>query len=260
MRIFLDLDPGFNQLWHATQGIDMNLSAHTDFVTIGKRIGSDGCAIPTCGVQWLGTLQPLVLDICSPAPLLHDAFTSIGNWRGYGSIEHGGVFYGQKAHSLRAFIDLPRKSRENFLLAFAIDPGETRDLEALRRHGWKLVEPCQVATTPQQYLEFVSSSKAEFGIAKSGYVASRCGWFSDRSICYLGSGRPVIAQDTAFSDFLPVGAGLFRFNSTDDILHAMDEINHHYDVHSKAARALAEDQFDSDKVLSALLHSLGLSS
>jgi hypothetical protein len=258
IRVYLDLDPAFIQLWHAVQGIDMRFAAHTHFVTIGQAIGQADCAVPTRGRTWITTPQPIVLSSWPVADrITQDGLTTVGNWRGYGSIEHEGILYGQKAHSLRQFITLPTRTREKFLPALAIHPGETRDLEALRANGWHLLDPAQVADTPAHYQQFLQGSKAEFGIAKSGYVASRCGWFSDRSIGYLASGRPVIAQETGFSRFLPTGAGLFAFQTADDVLAALAKLNADYPRHARAARALAEEFFDSDKVLSRLLQRIG---
>ncbi len=111
------------------------------------------------------------------------------------------MFYGQKAHSLRPLMKLPTLTNEKFMPAMAIHPDESKDLEALKENKWQLLDPQQLTGTPLSYQHFVQGSKAEFGIAKSGYVASRCGWFSDRSVCYLASGRPVIAHETGFSEF-----------------------------------------------------------
>lgn len=258
LRVYLDLDPAFVQLWHAVQGIDMRFAGHTHFVTIGQAIGQPDCPVPTCGLTWIPTLQPVVLDHWpAVGPIVHDALTTVANWRGYGSIEHEGVFYGQKAHSLRPLISLPVRTRERFLLALAIHPDERKDLDALAANGWELVDPVEVAGTPARYRSFLQGSKAELGITKSGYVASRCGWFSDRSICYLASGRPVIAQETGFSRFLPTGAGLFAFETAEDVLAAIEELNGDYPRHARAARALAEECFDSDKVLTRLLKRIG---
>jgi hypothetical protein len=258
-RVYLDLDPAFNQLWHTTQNVDMRFASHNHFVTVGNAIGQATCPIPTCGIQWVSTLQPIVLDYWPPSTVIsHNAFTTVGNWRGYGSIESEGVFYGQKAHSLRAFIDLPSRTAEKFALALAIDPGETRDLNALEKNGWILLDPLELAGTPQQYRKFVSESKAEFGIAKSGYVVSRCGWFSDRSVCYLASGRPVVAQDTGFSSYLPCGEGLFAFSTHSEALAAIETINRDYPSQSKAARAIAVEYFESTRVISKLFFALGL--
>ena len=115
-----------------------------------------------------------------------------------------------------------------------------------------------MAHTPAGYQRFVRGSKAEFGIAKSGYAAARCGWFSDRSVCYLASGRPVIAQETGFSDYLPIGKGLFAFETIDEVLASIEALNGDYDRHARAARAVAEEYFDSDRVLDRLLYALGV--
>lgn len=259
-RVYLDLDPGFVQLWHAAQGIDMRFARHTHFVTIGQAVGRPDCAVPTCGLRWVTTPQPIVLEHWPVADrITYDALTTVGNWRGYGSIEYQGVFYGQKAHGLRTLIDLPIRTREKFLLALAIHSGETKDLAALAENGWKLADPGRVAGTPGDYQRFIQGSKAEFGIAKSGYVAARCGWFSDRSLCYLASGRPVIAQQTGFDRFVPTGAGLFAFETAEDVIAAIEALNSDYPRHARAAREIAEEHFDSDKVLARLLGQIGVS-
>ncbi|HJQ26311.1 MAG TPA: hypothetical protein VKA60_20525 [Blastocatellia bacterium] len=253
-RVYLDLDPAFNQIWHEAYGIDMRFAAHTHFVTVGQAIGKPSCPVPTCGLKWLTTWQPIVLAHWPQAERIdHDALTTIANWRGYGSVEYQGTFYGQKAHSLRRFIELPRRSDEQFMLALAIHPDERKDIAALAENHWQLLDPSQVVRTPQRYQRFIQGSKGEFGIAKSGYAVSHCGWFSDRSVCYLASGRPVIAQATGFSRFLPVGEGLFAFASTDEAVAAIGQLNRDYAAHARAARHLAEAVFDSDKVLTRFL-------
>jgi hypothetical protein len=258
VRVYLDLDPAFNQLWHTAQGIDMRFAGHNRFVTVGQAIGRPECPVPTCGLSWAPTLQPVVLEHWPVAEgLTHDALTTVGNWRGYGSIEYGGVFYGQKAHSLRPLLGLPAGTDEKFLLALAIHPDEKKDLAALAGNGWRLVDPAEVAGTPANYRRFIQGSKAEFGVAKSGYVASRCGWFSDRSACYLASGRPVLAQETGFSRSLPTGEGLFAFATCDDVLAGVEALRENYPRHARAARALAEEYFDSDKVLTRFLQRIG---
>lgn len=258
-RIYLDLDPAFTQLWHTTQGIDMRFANHSHHVTVGLAIGRPESVTPTGGVHWLTTLQPVVLEYWPRAErVTRDALTTVANWRGYGSIEHDGVFYGQKAHSLRRFMELPRLVDEDFVLALSIHPDECADLTALAANGWQLVDPRQVTHTPTSYQEFIRNSWAEFGIAKSGYVVSGCGWFSDRSACYLASGRPVIAQETGFSRYLPTGNGLFAFAGVDDVLASLEALRGDYEAHARSARSLAEEFFDSRKVLADLLRRLDL--
>ena len=257
IRVYLDVDPAFTQLWDV-QGSDMRLDGHTHFVTVGRSVGEPECHVPVCGRSWITTWQPVVLDKWPIGdPIVWDGFTTVANWRSYGSVEHNGVHYGQKAHSLRTFMAVPTRSPERFLLALAIDEGEVADLACLRANDWQLLDPRRVAGSPSVYRSFVQGSKAELGIAKSGYVASRSGWFSDRSICYLASGRPVLAQETGWSRHLPTGGGLLTFETADDILRGIELINADYSHHRAAARALAQDYFDSDKVLTRLLREVG---
>jgi hypothetical protein len=259
-RVYLDLDPAFTQLWHAVQGIDMGFAEHTDFATIGLAIGEAGCPVPPCGIQWVRTPQPIVLDRwpavngCDRAAPL----TTVANWRGYGSIEYKGVLYGQKAHAWRELMPLPTRTPERFVVALAIHRDEGADLQALEANRWTVVAPSLVTATPAAFQQFVQRSKGELGVAKTGYVASRCGWFSDRSICYLASGRPVLAQETGFSRFLPTGEGIIAFEDLDQALATIEQLNARYAVHARAARAIAETFFDSDRVLPALLERLGV--
>jgi len=257
VRAFLDLDPGFNQVWQAT-GSDMGFDLHTHFVTVGVRIGAEDCPIPTLGRNWIPTLPPVVLarwPAADAAPA-RDAFTSVGHWRSYGSIEHEGVHYGQRAHALRPLFELPTRTRAGFELALGVHPDEVEDLRALREKGWGLLDPYEVAGTPGDYAAFVRGSKAELCVAKSGYVNSRSGWFSDRSACYLASGRPVVAQDTGFAHSLPVSEGLLGFDGVEEAAAMVEGVEAEPDRHGRAARQLAEEYLDSRKVLQRLLERL----
>jgi hypothetical protein len=255
-RVFLDLDPAFNQMWQA-QGIDMGFDQHSHFATIAWNIGQTGCTVPTCGRQWITTPQPVVLDRWPVATeIAHDGLTTVAHWRSYGSVTHDGIFHGQKAHAWRELMALPTLTPEKCLPALAIHSDEVRDLAALRDAGWQLLDPAEHCGSPADYQRFVQGSKAELAIAKSGYVLSRCGWFSDRSVCYLASGRPVIAHDTGFASRLPTGEGLFGFATADDILAAIDAINADYPRQCRAAREIAEENFDSRRVLPTLLDAI----
>jgi hypothetical protein len=253
LSIYVDLDPGFTQAWHR-QGVDVGLDGHDRFVTVGRLVGQPACPIPDCNRHWLTTPQPVVLDHWPYATRVrHEAATTIGHWRSYGSLVHDGIHYGQRAHATRELIRLPELTKVNVLLALGIDPAEKDDLAALNNHGWQLTDPARVASTPGAYRRFVQGSLLELGIAKRGYVESRSGWFSDRSVCYLASGRPVVAQDTGFAAWLPTGAGLLAFGTVDEAAAALDEVVGDYDRHRRAARRIADEVFDSDRVLKELL-------
>lgn len=258
-RLYVDLDPGFTQLWHA-QGIDMHLAGHDAFASVGVLLGTAGCPVPTGGIEWIPTLPPVVLDAWpeSVAPPVH-GFTTVGHWRSYGSMTVGGVHYGQKAHALRALIDLPaRMPAAHFEPALAIHPGDGSDRDALVAAGWRVLDPAVVADDPDRYRRFVAASTAEIGVAKSGYVASAAGWFSDRSACYLACGRPVVAQDTGWTRHLPAGEGLLAFTDTDSAAAAVAEVLSDRRRHAKAARLLAEDLLDARLVLARLLDGAGV--
>jgi hypothetical protein len=258
-RVFVDTDPGFGQMWQAL-GLAELFHGHDAYVTIGENIGRPECTIPTLGIDWITTPQPLVLEQWPAQPNgAGTTFTSIGAWRGpYDPIEYGGVTYGLRVHEFRRFLELPRLTGQAFELALDIDPSETRDLEALNAHGWQLVDPRAVALDPAAYREYIRRSKAEFMVAKGIYVQSRSGWFSERSICYLASGKPVLAQDTGLGDRYPTDEGLIAFRTLDEAVAGVDDISRNYARHSRTARAIAEEYFDSDKVLARLLDKLGV--
>ena len=253
--VFLDIDPGFGQMW-ADLGWHNMFTDHDHYVTIGENIGSPGCPIPSGGVQWLTTKQPVVLSAWPadhpfepPGPM-----TSIASWRGpFDPIEYQGTTYGLRVHEFRKFLAFARLSPLRVELALDIHPAETADIQALDDHGWERVPPSSVGATPSSYQQYIQHSAAEFMVAKGLYVETRGGWFSDRSICYLASGRPVVAQDTGLNDLLPTDAGLLTFNTLDEALSQTSSIVTDYQRHSVAARRVAEEHFDSTKVLSRLL-------
>jgi hypothetical protein len=256
IRVYVDLDPGFNQVWQA-QGVDRRFDGHTHFATVGQCVGTSDCDVPTAGRTWIHVLPPVVLERWMPDDRIRtDAFTTVANLRSYGPVEHNGVLFGQKIHSLRKLRELPRRVGHRFVLAAATHPDENADVTALTSAGWEFVDPVASAGTPAAYREFVSGSRAEIGIAKSGYVVSRSGWFSDRSACYLASGRPVVAQDAGFSSVLPVGAGLLSFHDEESAAEAAAQVVADYDRHSRCARDIAREWFDSDRVLGALIDSV----
>jgi hypothetical protein len=259
--VFLDIDPGFPQMWKELGLADV-FSGHDDFVTIGRNVGREGCSIPDCGLRWITTSQPIVLDRWCAQPPSDGPFTTIATWRGrYAPIEFHGDSYGLRVHRFRQFAELPRRTAgvgAAFELALDIDPGERRDLELLEENGWALVPPRRVAADPWSYQSYIARSGAEFMVAKDVYVRAWSGWFSDRSICYLASGRPVVVEDTGLAEHYPLGEGLLAFDTLDEAAEAVAEVAADRQRHARAARRVAEECFDSDKVLGGLLAQLGV--
>ena len=256
-RVFLDIDPGFPQMWREL-GLANVFEGHDDFLTVGANVGRPGCNIPTCGLEWIGTPPPVVLDRWPVVPQ-GEAFTSVVTWRGpFGPVEYGGRTYGLRVHEFRRFAELPRITGRPFEIALDIHPSDGKDRAMLEAASWSIVDPASVAGDPSAYRDYIQRSAAEFGVAKNMYVDTRSGWFSDRSICYLASGKPVLVQDTGLRDLYPIGEGLLAFSTLDEAAAGVQEICADYERHSRAARRLAEGYFDSDKVLSRLLQELGV--
>jgi hypothetical protein len=250
-RVMVDIDPGFTQFWYEAGLPGANVEGHDLYFTIGELIGTPECSIPTGGIEWLPVKPPVVLeDWRSVDPSGLDRFTTIASWRGpFGPIEHGGRRYGLKVHEFRKLIDLPRRSSESFEIALDIHPADSQDLDALRAHGWRIVDPRAVAGDPDAFHTYVQASGAEFSVAQGVYVDTNSGWFSDRTARYLASGRPALVQDTGFSRTLPVGDGLVVFGSLDQAVAGAADIPARYAEHCEAARRVAEDHFDARRVL-----------
>ncbi len=256
-RVFLDIDPGFTQMWQALGLADV-LRGHDAFVTIGERIGRSDCTIPECGLAWIPTRPPVVMEHWPAAPAAAEPFTSIGTWRGrYAPVDFAGETYGLRVHAFRHLAALPRTTQARFELALDIDAADQADIELLRANGWTLVSPLVAASDPWSYRDYIAGSGAEFMVAKDIYVRSRSGWFSDRSVCYLASGRPVVAQDTGIGELYATGEGLLAYRGLTEAHDAVERVRAEPQRHSRAARRIAAEVFDSDKVLGRLLDRLG---
>jgi hypothetical protein len=251
-RVYVDLDPGYTQFWHAN-GMDVGLEGHDFYFTVGTRIGTAGCPVPCSGVDWQPIAPPIVLDRWPPAVASVGRFTTVTTWRGaYGPAEHDGRIYGLKAHEFRRVRDLPQRSPFVFELALAIDPADAADRADLLDAGWHVAPP-DVASTPERFRDYVSASSAEFSVAQGIYVETQCGWFSDRTAAYLASGKPVLVQDTGFADTYRSGKGVVSFHTLDEAVAGAAEIASDYVEHCRSARALAEEHLNSDLVLERLL-------
>jgi hypothetical protein len=257
VRLYVDMDPAFTQLWHE-QGADVGLSHHTHHVTVGAELVGGTSALSSAGIAWQATLPPVVLHEWPIGTAGRErTLTTVANWRSYGSIEHGGRRYGQKAHSFRRLIGLPGRTEVSVAVALSIHDGDGADRQQLEESGWRLLDPVAAAGDPDRYRRFVRRSWAELGVAKAGYVDARTGWFSDRSACYLASGRPVILQDTGLASALPTGRGVLTFDDIDGAVAAIEDVAADYDGHRIAAREVAEQHLDSRCVLRRLLAMTG---
>jgi hypothetical protein len=254
---FLDIDPAIQQMWQAL-GQAAIFGRHDIYFTVGENVGKEGSLVPTCGQEWIPTRQPVVLERWRGASR-GSAFTTLATWRGpYAPIEFDGRTFGLRVHEFRRFLELPGRADADFELALDIDAVEVRDIENLKVAGWGLIPPEAVAATPARYREFIHGSLAEISIPKEVYVASRCGWFSDRSACYLASGKPVITVDTGFSARLPTGEGLLCVEDVEAAAAACAEVLGDPGSHERAAREIAAEHFDSDRVLRRLLDAAGV--
>jgi hypothetical protein len=249
-RAFIDVDPGFTQIG-LSQG-DLSLAetlAHCErLFTLGQHLGAPDCPLPTGGRQWLKTVPPVDLSFWPLATTPRAAyFTSILRWRGLRDASFNGQTYGQRDREFPRFITLPRLVEQPFRVAQLGGSGE------LASHGWQVLFGEKVTKTPAMYRRFVLESRAEFGVAKHGYAHTNSGWFSDRSVCFLACGLPILVQDTGLADWLPVGEGIVAFRDLDEAVRGVGVINADYEAHRRAARRLAEEYFDAERVLTSLL-------
>ncbi|MBS1886483.1 MAG: hypothetical protein JSU06_04765 [Actinobacteria bacterium] len=252
-RLFLDIDPGFPQLWQEL-GLHRSFGRHDAYATVGLRVGKEGSRVPTCGVEWIATPPPVVLEEWAGAGAGGASYTTVASWRGpFGPIEFEGERFGLRVHQMRRFAELPALTGLPLEVALEIDPADGADADLLRAGGWRVVAPSQVAASADDYRRYVENSRGEVEVAKDIYVRSRGGWVSDRVPCYLAAGRPVLAQATGFELEVETGAGLVAFATPGEAAAALEAIEAEYERHAAAARELARERFGSDRVLAALL-------
>ena len=257
LRAFVDLDPGYTQIW-SQNGNDVGLGGHHLHLTVGANVGTRHSTLPDCGLRWITVRQPVVLDRWPASDAEFTRFTTVASWRGaFGPVEWNGRRYGVKAHEFRAFAGVPAACRLPFQIALDLHPADAADRHRLAGAGWSLVPPDTVST-PARFASYVRASGAEFSVAQGVYVETASGWFSDRSVRYLASGRPVLVQDTGFCRTLPVGEGLLAFRTPDEAARLARELVDDHARHRRAARALAEREFAPERALEPLLAASGV--
>ncbi|HVJ54035.1 MAG TPA: hypothetical protein VM689_16320 [Aliidongia sp.] len=252
IRVFVDTDPVFEQAKVAAGDPDSldYLGMHTHLFTYGENLGAEDCPVPMVKFDWKKTRPPVLVDLWDAGSVAAGPFfTSVATWENKGKdIRVGDETYRWSKHvNFLRFLDLPRQAMQPFRLAMT---PPTPDVEArVREGGWDIVDPVPISADMQSYRDFIVTSRGEFTVAKDIYVRPKSGWFSDRSVCYLAAGRPVITQETGFSKFVETGRGLFPFSSLEEIREAVSRINTDYAQQSVGAIEVAYEFFDADAVL-----------
>jgi hypothetical protein len=260
-RAYVDLDPGYTQLWHTAGALGPALDRHEELLTVGLAIGRNGCRLPLDGRRWRAVPPPVPLEEWPEVePPAAPRFTTVASWRGgYGRVEHDGRLLGQKAHEFRRFASVPREagaSGAQFEAALAIHPADRADAERLAAGGWRLVDPQAVAGDPDAFRAYVQGSFAELSPAQGVYVETRCGWLGDRTTRYLASGRPAIVQATGLPPELTGGEGLLTFATPAEAATAAQAVLADPARHARAARALAQEHLDAERVVGGVLAAL----
>lgn len=261
-KILIDTDPGWNHFrnyprwdaqphWHGSHGY----RAHDHFFTYAERLGRTDCPLPDMGMTWIPTRPPVVMDKWKPQPPATH-WTTVMTWKNFQeAITHNGITYGTKEMEFTRVEDIPRRVNAAFEVAIG---GAEAPVDRWRSMGWSIRSAQSISETPDDYRAYVERSRAEFSVAKNVYAATRCGWFSCRTVCYLAAGRPAVVQDTGFSEFLPCGEGLFAFSTVEQAASAVAEIERDYERHQRAAVDVARTHFDAQRVLADMLHQAGI--
>jgi hypothetical protein len=267
VRILIDSDPMFTQVQYQAQvsvmpgepGMREAINGHTHHFTFGENVGQSECRMPGCGVAWRRTRQPVLLDRWPVTDVPHGgAYTTLMNWTAAKKLTYQGQSWGQKDVEFRRFLDMPRRVPEvNLAVVVSQTTGAPFPAGEARRAGWQVLDPAERAADWSAYRIFLRQSRGEFSVAKETYVKACTGWFSCRSACYLAAGRPVVTQDTGWSRNLPTGRGLFAFRDPDEAAEAVHRVEADPVAHGRAARQLAEEFFDSRRVLGDLLRQAG---
>jgi hypothetical protein len=182
-------------------------------------------------------------------------WTTVMTWKNFQeTIQHDGTTYGTKEMEFGRVEALPARTRAKLEVAVGGEPPRER----WRSLGWSVVDSQAVSVTLDDYRSYIQRSRGELSVAKNVYVATHCGWFSCRSVCYLAAGRPVVVQDTGFSELIPTGRGLFAFSDLEGVLRGLEAVERDYASHQEAAREVALAHFDSGRVLGELLSRIGL--
>jgi hypothetical protein len=249
---FVDIDPGLTQIWIDAQNI--KIPRHDTYFTIGETVGQPGALFRDCGLQWHYTPPPVHLPVWPPSTAASTAaFTTITNWwEGWTELQ-GQTYDNSKRAGFLPFLDLPRRTTQRLELAICLGEDSAGERAMLRKHGWRVEEAWDVTSAPWDYQRYIQDSLGEFSCVKPSCVRLQNAWISDRSLCYLASGKPVVVQHTGVSRFLPDRGGLFRFRDVDEAAQCLQAVEVDYERQCRLARSLAEEHFDATRVISSVL-------
>ena len=254
----VDIDPGLLQFWIATG--QLHVPPHDVYLTIGETVGTPDARFPDCGLSWTAIHPPVCLDLW---PYTYDArceaFTTVAGWWSgkwvRGTLDGAEVFYeNTKRVAFLDFVSLAARTDQPLELALYLAEGDDAERALLEGQGWRVRPSREVAGSPESYRSYIQGSRGEFSCAKPSCMRLQNAWISDRTLCYLASGKPAVVQHTGASRFLPNGEGLFRFVTLDDAVAALDAVNTDYEGHCRAAREIAEAWFDARRVLTRVLN------
>lgn len=249
----VDIDPGLTQVWMSKGQIKM--ARHDLYFTIGETVGQPGTRFPSCGLEWQYSPPCVALDwwpVCPAPPIA--PFTTVSNWYIDEWVEDlDGWYINDKRSGFLPFLDLPKRTTQRLELALCLKPDEEEGLVTLPGKGWGVRNAWEVTSTPQDYQLYIQNSRGEFSCAKPSCIRLQNAWISDRTLCYLASGKPAVVQHTGPSRFLPDSAGLFRFRTMEEAVHCLEAATVDYERQCKQARALAEEYFDAQKVVKRVL-------
>jgi hypothetical protein len=248
----VDIDPGLLQVWMSTGRV--NLARHDTYFTIGETVGTPSARFPDGGLRWHYTPPPVFLPAWPLALARHGTpYTTVAHLWGEEMEFQGEVLSTEKRTSFLDYVTLPSRTSVSLELALCLRRKGDKERGFWEENGWQVQHAWDVAATPGQYQAYIQCSRGEFSCAKPSCMQLENAWISDRTLCYLASGKPAVVQHTGPSRFLPDAAGLLRFRTLEEAVRALSVVESAYEWHCQAARALAEEYFDARKVVQRVL-------
>lgn len=248
----VDIDPGLTQIWINT-GL-FGIAPHDIYFTIGETVGQPTALFPDCGLRWHYTPPAIFLPAWQAVKSNGDApFSTVTDWWN-GWVDFSAERYlNRKRDGFLPFLSLPKYLSQSLELSIPEATGVVEEKQTLVNQGWRIKDSFETSSTPWDYQRYIQNSRGEFSCARPSCLRLQNAWISDRTLCYLASGKPAIVQHTGSSRFLPDNAGLFRFHTIEEAVRCLETAVADYERHCRLARALAEEYFDAEKVAKRVL-------